>query len=453
MAVETLELSALSLESLPSAFGLISKAINDRMTVIKGTGNNPRYPLQNLINNVWVPEKGSPNFANQVNNITLTLKNLAQYFVDLDAEYISNAYTDFPKMLSGAWNAAAPEVGTVDVTNGETFTEETMDHFKSILKNAGEWLNRMVYIVPKTTYTTQRWRETKSWYSSDESSLSNKTAPFTVPEINERTGPMQILVRESQSRINFNGALIADDGSRRVECDTGLIVDNRTPYDANVKNYLVLPFVNESNWSAKDKWQNYHRSIRLCDKIWTTDSGYVFPGASIVKENDMAYIGGDWKVLKTYRKNVEYDKGQTWSGSNFQISASSDLSTYNYTYEGEQSILLDSEHTEEGENQRNYWYADPENSITVVGSDFWYGFGNWSTIDQPYETSIAAHTRTYVLPPLREIPKPTVDWHQFDGDYTQGGYDWREEHTFEYTLRVVPVLDFSESITTFRIWE
>lgn len=452
MAVVDLNLSSLSLETLPPALLQLAEAVNERITILHGLEVGPRYPYSDIIDWIWPPENGSPNYALPINNLLRIVQRMSKYFVDLSADYISNSYTNFPKTLAGAFKEASGDLGEQNVYCGETFTNDTIANFRSILVSTAEWLNRMVYVVPSKTYTTQHWDDRKDWEAADEESLSNETAPFDPPEYYQRTGSMVLELDEDKEQHYFNGEMIVDGGRREIDGYTGLIVDNKTPYDAVVLNYFVLPAVAETNWRTDTKWQWYQRHTTMCREPWSPVSwpDDVYPGGTFDATDYMVYAGGQWKTYTRYTFDRKL-AADVDTGSNYQISGTSYDLWQNWTHEGTQNYVLNEETEEEGESQSSYWYADPENSIETH-CHFWYGFGFCNNINEPYVTSIAAHTRDYVIPPMSSITEPTnINWHEFDTGYSRGSYDWDEDYNYTFSIRVVPVLDFTESVTTFNV--
>lgn len=444
MAVVSVDIDHLNLEVLPDVLLKIGEALNERLTILKAF-------RMGVATNCWTPENGSPNYALQVNFLKSLTMELSKHFIDLNADYISNSYTNFPKTLLLQAKENSNTIGANCVYQGETFTEDTMDNFKSTLSTTCVWLNKMTCIRPESpmVMTMQHWSDIKRWNEATSSDLSNKTAPFSPPIEEERSGNMTITVTESLEKNFYSGSLIADGGSRSVNADVGLVIDNRTPYAAAVKCFLTLPQVAESSWNNRNKWQSYFRKIEKCSDPWTYH-GSTMPGRRDVEETTAVLAGGQWREAYTSDAQTYYSQNLSGYGDNYQVLKYGDDLWQNWNHEGTENYEITSTHTEEGPNPGIVWYADPKNTIEVYDTVFWYDVGSrWADVRTPYETTLPAHTKDYVISGFSTFPEPIVNWHQFDGSYTRGSYDWEEDYTFDYKLRVVPILDFTDSITTF----
>ena len=461
MAVVTISLSSLNLETLPKAFSKIGEAINERWTIMKAFGQDPSV---SYLDGQWLAQPFCPTLAAKANLLNSMVMKMTAGWVDLSADYVPHSYSNFPKSLQGAAKADSANLGPNSIAVGESFAEETMDKFKNVITNVCNWLNRMTCIQPDndSCFTMQHWSDSKTWshLPGYEDTLSNETAPFEPPQERERSfrqeSPTITYNRESWQVYFYQDDVIGtDQHTRGLTANTGVIIDNRTPYDAIAKLYLTLPSVAESSWSNKNKWQNLLREIEISREPFNPypESPSIFyPGGRNDVQEVLVKAGDSWKPYQSIVQDVEYTK----DAANYKASGTYDLVKTNYTPDGISSYVMKEEHRVEGPDESVYWHGEPQNEIDVTsepynGYGLWEGFGLWNSPSEPMSAECHARTKDYVWEPITALTEPTIDFHAFDGNYTRGNYDWWEQYRFGYSVRIVPILDFTDSITTFAV--
>lgn len=450
MAIKNLdELSALSLETFPQVYEVIMEGIAERITILRSFG----YDL-NFFNEFGHPFYNQPNLSQQMNNLMHCIYTMGQYFTDLSADYIPDSYSNFPKTCSLATKTETEYPLGISLTTGDNFSEADFARWRFQFKVAAAWLNRFVYFAVPSSYqkTTQRTNNSVSWSDSDPG------PSFTPTDMSEREG-------RTMSFYFFDGRdeRLADTvtstplhelyGERRATAYTGLEIDNRSPYAANCLLYLVMrsassgPGRYDGNYK---RWQTKQYEMTICSGVHTdpSDNRYHIPSKVEYTVDNQVFINGEWKTGEWMKQTTNYDNDGRGIDERTQ-----QREMWYSDYGDKSMVYSESDETSEYHS----WYTSQAKNILELGyynyDRVWDGLGIWTDMQTPISEVVPAHTKK-VLQCTRysTLPFPSTNWAALKpAGWTHGSYDWTDEGFVEYEMRVVPILDFTQSVTTFNL--
>lgn len=449
MAIKNLDqLSALSLETFPEVYNTIMEGVAERLTILRAFG----YDLAPF-NSFGFPFYNQPNLSQHMNNLMHCIYTMGQYFTDLSADYIPDSYTNFPKTYSLATKTETEFPLGISITTGDNFSESDFARWRFQFKVAAAWLNRFVYYAVPSDYqkTTQFLSQTSSWTDSDPG------ATFTPENLSERHGGGMTLYYFDE----FNER-VADTqytpthyvwGERRVNVRSGLEIDNRTPYNANCLLYLVMPSASsgpgryDGNYR---RWQRKQYEMTICTGVHTNpdDERYHIPSHVEYTANNQVFVNGQWQTGDYFNQSINYE-------SNGQgIDETQTQREIWYSDYGDRSMVYSESVVS---SEYHSWYtAQAENELDLgyYGYDrIWNGLGIWTDMQTPISEAVPAHTKKVLqCTHFTTLPFPNTDWAALKpAGWTRGSYDWTDEGFIEYEMRVVPILDFSQALTTFDL--
>lgn len=484
MAVITLNLDHLTLETLPTAVSQIEQGLAERLNIIRA-----------FYGDVWgyngtrldFPALGNPNFAYQFRWMMTIIRRAAGYFVSLDpTRYIPDGGKDFPKRLIDTsesipnsengrtfpdpsdmegddWSLGAAVPGIT------SFGEWSMDEWADMLKSAANWLNLMTAVeIPSGYYRCYR-------------STGGQT--LTVDDFSTPI-PLNPPSEEGYaSKCDFNLDYVTDtthQGSDTYEYYTkrcrhihnNLKVDNRTPYNAVCKMYLCLdttkfvlsggtwtPRRKSGTWYDYKKWPAVNFEMTLCSDVRTVpgQSNVVPTRVRTYNNNTSVLVNGQWR--KHDEACVDTHYGNFINGNNTQSSKLTTTKSTNWSYDGTKSVILDETSESEGADSGSRHNSEPDNYLrfnwsSSGGTQFWDGLGMWQSWDVPLTENVPAHT-IKLLDTLDFSVMPDVQnldvWRGAVPDWTRGSYNWSETIMRTYRMRVEPIFDFTNSLTRYTI--
>lgn len=457
MAVEQLRLSSLTMETLPDAYSQIVQAICERKTIL----NAFDYGIQgSCTNDYGFLSQHQPNFAMSMNALLECVRRIGSSFFDEDAEYIEQSYSNFPKTFGNKIVTDEEHSVGVSIMQFDTFTEPTIEDWRNVLGTAAYWLNKFTKIHPKfnatTTlycpYTTSSWWDTEDWgtYEIVPTAESEREMSFSI----------QKWYRESCQPTQYDPDPyhVYKDGALHVRARCGLAIDNKTPYDASVLLYSCMPEQPESNWASRDKWQTIDYNMRTCTNYYQPDpddSFYLWPGKTSNRSVEQVLAGDGWKDAYYSEEDTIYTVGRDFVEDNHQLCLEYEQYETNYSHDGSSSYLMHSENSSQGENPNSTYTSYSINFLDFrPGTKVWDGFGIWNAVGVPLNGgTVPARTKQVLASTvMSSVPLPNSRMqNMIPADWTRGGV-WWEEHLFaDYTVRIVPILDFTDSITTFEV--
>lgn len=462
MAIVNLQLSALNMETLPVAYYKIIEAINERKTILNAFGIDTSYSQDwsQYTGGYGFVDRNNPNYAMCMNSLMYCVNRMGQYFVDLSGDYIQDSYANFPKTYSHPLKEDTEHNIGVSVRQYDSFEDNTIESWRQVLYTAAYWLNKYTAINVPNNYRTVN---TNCSYTSYDLSASDQ---FVPENMKERKSDMRFTITHHSmeyDRPTSSGSDHYYNGYRRCSGYFGLALDNRTPYPAKVLLYLCLPSVPDDgrdNWKNVQKWQNYHYRMEICSRLWIPDPddpSLLYPGVADIDNDTFIYAGGNWKQSIDDHTKIIYSAGRETGTENYQLSAIEVYDKKNYTPDGRQNIVLDHRTTEEGEDRHTYYLAWAENELEMYHDRIWDGLGIWTSPSEPYLAEIIpARTKKKIDATFfNPVPEPQQSRlsEVIPTGWRHGSCWWEENFTNSYELRVVPILDYSDSVTTFSFDE
>lgn len=478
MAVVNLNLSALNLETFPDAYGKLTDALNERIAILAAMGTNvgtggSGYAFYGTTEADYVNRMGPMNpkevpSASKMNSLIRAIRNLATYFVNPEEVTFSESYTDFPHNYLNELKRQSDEhsIGYC-VGRTQSFDEETMDTWKQMFVEAAYWLNKMTMIRLPSDMDHREVSETaNNPYTFSPVEVQITTQPITSSWEKNYDANIKIIYERTQDQTQSDPTT-----KKKWECNTGLIVTNRAPWDAVCKLYFVLPpydasdtkwdgvfpagqRVLERKWNQPQKWQYLTQQLQVesgayqydpqdhPDDYWYTDK--------LVADETEVLLSGVWTVKKSSREHTTYSGGS----GNTQTSKTSDSFEKNFSPDGDKEVLLTQDSSSEGPNPYEYGRGTPTNKLTVVAYA-WNGFGLVGDISAPLEEAVAAHTKKKLAClTFNQIPEDVPAFDDYVGsDWERGDHDWSESITVQCDIRIVPIMDYTDSVTTFSVVE
>lgn len=455
MNEEPVDLSGLSLEVLPDVVEKLQDACFERLSIVRACGSE--WESNNdgtwYLDNYPIAEKESTVMCRRINALATFVERLSRYYLDVDAEYIAGSYSNFPKSLRSALVTSTDyPIGTQTLFRCETFTDATMDKYKTLLTNCAYWLNKMTKIVlPSSRMCFKR----KASVKSGGADLSVVPEIVTLDEYSSPIGEYRVgSVTYWNWSYTFYGyeqeEISYSHDSQNFYLYDGVVIDNRAPYPAAVDFYLTLPKVSESNWSATNKWQGVEWEMYIATSVSSEgEAPYESYYATSTKKEygSQAFIGGGLgNAYTTYLKTI-IDNGTV---------KTTHSENTNYTHDGSQSYVYLSSDLTSDSTLGNH--ASPENSLNVWtdfrnSGDIWTGLGLWTDPSQPIRRFIPANTKKEILDICGSgnYRPPFLLRHFSPAGWTRGSHGWEEHRSVSYDWRLIPVMDFSDSITMFAI--
>ena len=398
-----------------------------------------------------------PNWAGKMNALMSCILRMSEHFIDLDTSssgpYIRDSMSNFPIVLKSKVKTDPDYPIGSSVGQFHWFDGDTMASYKKVLETAAHWLNEFTaFEVPASNWFTTQYTTGHSPECRDYRYEAGNKPRFNI------TG--------RKSTNGEGGETSYDDESVTYTSSSGLIVDNRATYPALCKLYLCLGFnkftltgIHDGGptWNNVEKWQNFSRNVELQSDLWRpTGLDYPYPGKTTKTKRTYGYVNGAWMIKKDRVEETVWSKGTaTAYNDNFQMSFTWEEIIHNYEYnDASETIITDETEGMEGEDPSSYYLSRPENKI-VVSATLWNGLDLWSDPYTPLTETIPAHTKKRLTcNTFQQIPIPTYDYESFIGDdYERGAWRWNESVAISYDMRVVPVVDFSESLTTYSFGE
>lgn len=458
MAIVNLQLSALNMETLPVAYYKIIEAINERKTILNAFNIDTSYAQDwgHYTDSYGIVDRHQPNYAMCMNSLMHCVYRMGQYFTDLSAEYIQDSYANFPKSFSMTLRSDTEHKIGTSIRQYNSFDDDTIDSWKSVLSTAAYWLNRYTAInVPKEYRSVMQTCE----YGTKD--LSSSTA-FTTTETEERRSNMSFNITHSSYeyyRPTESGTDAGYSGTRRYSGNFGLTLDNRTPYSANVLLYLCLPSVADTAWNNVNKWQSYSYSMEIYSGLWVPyedEPTLKYPGEGNGSNGSFVLAGGQWRQRDDTRTWIKYSAGSQSGTDNHQLSSTEHFIRKNYTHDGREQCVLDETSASEGEDTHIYYYSWAENELNV-NRKAWDGLGIWTSPSEPFLAEvIPARTKKKITATFfNNLPEPSKNrlTEIIPAGWRHGSCWWDENLANSYDLRVVPILDYSDSVTTFSFDE
>lgn len=482
MAVVSLDLNNLNLETYPEAYEKLVDALNERIALLKAFGYDNSFGdggAGNLFYGVsyttsYIPcgpmNKFEPNEADKMNSLMRAIRNLATRFINPDDVEFQLSYTDFPHNYLSELKKQSDEhsIGHC-VGRTQTFDPETMTDWKQIFVEAAYWLNKMTMVRVPSNWDYRHTTESTSDNSYNEKPLEYAIVPQPVdPLFSNHDAYINLEYHKKQNHTEANPTI-----TKRWDCMTGLTIVNRAPWDGVCKLYLCCPHfeatgerwdgvfpagrrVLRRNWNQPQKWQYLERDMEVCDGAYQPDpqddpDKYWYTNKLEVKETEVLTDNGEWTEKKIDRTESVFSGGS----DNYRLSRTTTQFEKNFNHDASEEVLLTSESTTEGPDQYDTSHGSPVNNLTVNCYNIWDGLGLTDAISTPIEEAIPAHTeKKLTCFSFTQIPEPTPDFDSFVGsDWQRGNFDWHEEVIVSYDLRVIPIMDYSESLTTFTIAE
>ena len=467
MAVVNINLDDLNMETMPEAYTQIVSAIEERLTIIWALASNldyyygnwagwPNWQLpygQFIIDEFFrygVNAKFQFNSAKQMNSLLFCIYKISKFFVNPEGDPFTDSYVTFPHSCKDAVvSDIERNIGT-SIAQFDSFAQPTMESWRKLFQIAVYWLNKftMIPVPSHARCVTQRGR-----YSGYDG------GPVPVTEIEPASNDPSLEATYIKTQTNDQ-----EDPSitRTLRGYFGLKVQNRTPYAGVCKLYACLPSVNVSsgtNWKSTDKWQHFTRKVVTDENPWQPDPDdpdTLYPGNTTETERTYVLLNGAWVMKNDLTKEIEWSHNQYGNNDNFQWTRNDSETYKNFSPDGSNEIVLDQTSAYYGQDQ-SIQKTNFRNEITITDVNLWDGFGIWSSIGTPVTESIPAHTEQKLnCFTFSDIPEPEnkSNFEDFSGDgYQRGEHGWSESWRLTFNLRVVPFLDFANSITTFSIVE
>lgn len=485
MANVVLDLPKLTLEKLPEAYEVIKKGVCERLNILRAFGKGDfTNDLKFLFADI-----GKPNRAQSMNQMMKIIAEMARRFVDLDPnKYIPDGGRDFPRTLidtSQTWDHYDPNPGNSLIFPPETEEEEitnlgacvpgitsfsggTMDEWKRMLTSAANWLNKMTAIeIPQTYYYCYRITYIKE--VNDFNTTIHLEPIGTQPFGNKCI--MEIEYESSAWQGSSTSPIYSSEKKRCRRITNSLEVDNRAPYDAVCKMYLCYgssKFTLQGgtygsrrkygNWYQPYKWPMVNYSMQLCSgPTPLPHSDHDVP--TKIERNSNAYmvqVNGEWKHYSDNKVTENYTPDAN-TGHNNLTSKTEEKSVINYSFDGSEQNVLEQSSESYGPDGSRY-DGEPDNELEILwGTDetqVWDGLGMWSAWDQPLTEDVQAHTvkllTTLNFDDMPEVQNIYIEQGMFP-DWTRGSYNWTENFRRQWRVRVEPVFDYTDSITTYSI--
>jgi hypothetical protein len=476
MAVVDLNLSALNLETFPDAYGKLTDALNERISILAAMGINlPSGGAGQAFYGVTEADnakrmgpmnpKEVPS-ASKMNSLIRAIRNLATYFINPEDVTFSESYTDFPHNFLNELKRQSDEhsIGYC-VGRTQSFDEETMDNWKQMFVEAAYWLNKMTMIqLPSNIDHREVSEIADNPYTAYTMDVPINTQPITSSWEKDFDAKIKINYERKQDQTQSDPTI-----KRKWECNTGLIVTNRAPWDAVCKLYFVLPPYDASDtkwdgvfpagrrvlqrkWNQPQKWQYLTRQLQVesgayqhdpqdhPDEYWYTDE--------LVIEETEVLLSSVWTAKKSYREHTVYSGGS----DNSRVSKTEDSFEKNFSPDGDQEVLLTQESISYGPDPNEYGRGTPTNNLTA-NVYAWSGFGLLSAISMPLEETVEAHSKKKLAClSFNQIPEELPDFDAYVGnDWDRGNHNWSESIYVNYDIRIVPFMDYADSITMFNV--
>lgn len=476
MAVVNLELSALNLETFPEAYGKLIDGINERISILDAMGiylgtSGSRYKFYGYTEEASIASGDPMNpkqvpSASKMNSVIRAIRNLATYFCNPDEVTFKESYTDFPHTYLSELKKQSSE-HSIGYCVGRTqcLDETTLDNWKQMFREAAYWLNRMTMIRVPSNYTYRECTEiTDNPYSDVD--INSAITPQPASQEYEKNKDPRIYI--TYKRVRSNSDPNAAD-KKHWTCYTGLVVTNRAPWDATCRLYFVCPSwdaadtkwdgvfpagwrVLNRRWNQPQKWQYLTRSIEIDDgayKPYPQDypDTYFFTDRLEIEETQVL-LSGDWATKKSSRTHAIYSGG----ADDTQVSKTIDSFEKNFSPDGDEEILLTQESTTEGPDSGQTGCGTPKNDLQELVY-LWNGFGLVSDLSSYLSESVPAHTKKKLTClSFNQIPEDIPDFDDYVGsEWTHGNHYWYEHISIYCDVRIVPIMDYTDSITTFNV--
>lgn len=477
MAVVDLNLSALNLETFPNAYGKIVDALNERISILDamgvylgsgGAGAQFYGVTIDQTNSRMGPmnPKEVPS-ASKMNSLIRAIRNLANQFVNVEDVTFTESYTDFPHTYLNELKRQSDEhsIGYC-VGRTQSFDEETMDNWKQMFVEAAYWLNKMTMVRLPSEMNYREISEYAYNNSFNAPPIDSPIVPDPATDSNIQDNDARIYIRYYSEQ---NQDLPNPTQTKRWECYTGLIVTNRAPWKAVCKLYFVCPpwdatdtkwdgvfpagrRVLRRNWNKPEKWQYLTRSLEKYANTYQPDPADdpdTYWATYHLQTNETeVLLSGVWTVKKSTREETNYSGGT----SNTQTSKTTDSFEKNFSPDGTEEVLLTQESSSEGPDPYSYLRSVPNNELTVA-ANVWNGYGLVLDISTPLEEVVEGHSKKKLAClSFNQIPEEIPDFDAYVGsDWEEGDHDWTKDITVNCDIRIVPIMDYTGSITTFNV--
>lgn len=461
-----------------SCLNYFIRAINERIEVACWHQNASRYDFYNNFTGV-LPYKRQYTRAKNVNNIARAVEMLIDYYADMEADYISGSYANFPKSLREKYlNEPEKQIGNYILAQNETFSPESMTKYQNLLSCCAYWLGNMNHIPTNKVGCTQFWPRLSNWIDWQDSEPF--TRMHTVVEGNYPNTALKLYYRTEKdwsywAEWNEHPAGERYNGLRYLSGYTGMYVDNRVGYAARCATYLTLPFIGD--WYGgrishstpppltdyyvcqAPKWRNVAFECQMPYNLYRDEDWEHYSAGLIDYESAKYGIFGHGgaafeRQLESIGHGTEYHTGGDYEGYAYKRDFW-DFRT-NWDLNGHHDYVVNETEWLSSWEGRDGPHQTMAHSYLYVTANLWNGFGYWEWYHTPKYTMVPANTKMLVTPKWSQLPDEpmTPDWSQFD-HLSKWKYDGRIDQDIEYDyiyeVHAVPILDFTDSFTQIRL--